>query len=102
VIQEEFCIRHGSGGAGQWHGGDGAIRRLRFLEPMTAVILASRRNVAPFGLAGGADGAAGRQWVERTDGSVEILTGTDSAEMRPGDVFVIETPGGGGYGPAAA
>jgi len=102
VIQEEFCIRHGSGGKGQWHGGDGAIRRLRFLEPMTAVILASRRNVAPFGLAGGADGAAGRQWVERADGSVEILTGTDRAELLPGDAFVIETPGGGGYGPEAA
>jgi 5-oxoprolinase (ATP-hydrolysing) len=102
VIQEEFCIRHGSGGAGQWHGGDGAIRRLRFLEPMTAVILASRRNVAPFGLAGGADGAAGRQWVERADGSVEMLSGTDQAELLPGDAFVIETPGGGGYGPSAA
>jgi 5-oxoprolinase (ATP-hydrolysing) len=58
--------------------------------------------VAPFGLAGGADGAAGRQWVERKDGSVEMLTGTDSAEMLPGDAFVIETPGGGGYGPSAA
>jgi 5-oxoprolinase (ATP-hydrolysing) len=102
VIQEEFCIRHGSGGVGQWHGGDGAIRRLRFLEPMTAVILASRRNVAPFGLAGGADGAAGRQWVERADGSVEMLSGTDQAELLPGDAFVIETPGGGGYGPSAA
>ena len=73
-------------------------RRIRFLEPMTAVIVSSRRNVPPFGLAGGEDGAAGRQWVERADGSTEILTGTDSAELAPGDVFVIETPGGGGYG----
>ncbi len=80
------------------YSGDGAIRRIRFLEPMTAVIVASRRNVAPFGLNGGEDGAAGRQWVERTDAAHEILTGTDSAELVPGDVFVIETPGGGGYG----
>jgi len=100
VRLELFGIRRGSGGAGQWHGGDGAVRRVRFLEPMTAVIVSSRRNVAPFGLAGGADGAVGRQWVERADGAREVLTGTDSAELRPGDVFVIETPGGGGYGAA--
>jgi 5-oxoprolinase (ATP-hydrolysing) len=99
VIVEEFSIRRGSGGAGRWRGGDGARRRIRFLDPMTAVIVSSRRNVAPFGLAGGADGAAGRQWVERTDGSRQSLTGTDRAELAPGDVFVIETPGGGGYGP---
>ena len=98
VRQELFAIRHGSGGAGKWHGGDGAIRRIRFLEPMTAVIVASRREVAPFGLEGGSDGATGLQWVERADGSRETLTGTDRAELLPGDVFVIETPGGGGYG----
>jgi 5-oxoprolinase (ATP-hydrolysing) len=66
------------------------------------VIVSSRRNVAPFGLEGGADGAVGRQWVDRADGTREVLTGTDSAELRPGDVFVIETPGGGGYGRADA
>jgi 5-oxoprolinase (ATP-hydrolysing) len=98
VRQECFAIRRGSGGDGKWRGGDGSIRRIRFLEPMTAVIVASRRNVAPFGLEGGEDGAVGRQWVERADGTHEILTGTDSAELQPGDVFVIETPGGGGYG----
>jgi 5-oxoprolinase (ATP-hydrolysing) len=76
------------------------VRRIRFLAPMTAVIVASRRNVPPFGLAGGAPGAAGRQWVERTGGGIDVLTGTDSTEMAPGDVFVIETPGGGGYGAA--
>ncbi|OJY78339.1 MAG: 5-oxoprolinase [Rhodospirillales bacterium 70-18] len=102
VVLEEFAIRRGSGGAGQWHGGDGARRRIRFLEPMTAVIVASRRVVAPFGLAGGADGAAGRQWVERAGGGREVLSGTASAELAPGDVFAIETPGGGGYGPPAA
>jgi 5-oxoprolinase (ATP-hydrolysing) len=100
VRLERFEIRRGSGGSGQWRGGDGAIRHIRFLEPMTAVIVASRRNVAPFGLAGGEDGAVGRQWVERTDGMHEILTGTDSAELQAGDMFVIETPGGGGYGVA--
>ena len=98
VRLEQFAIRRGSGGSGRWTGGDGAIRRVRFLEPMTAIIVSSRRNVAPFGLAGGADGLPGRQWVERADGRVEVLTGTDKAEMMPGDVFVIETPGGGGHG----
>jgi len=98
VRLEEFAIRRGSGGAGKWRGGDGSVRRMRFLEKMTGIIVASRRNVAPFGLAGGEDGAAGRQWVERTNGAHDILGGTDSAELEPGDVFVIETPGGGGYG----
>ena len=98
VRLEFFGIRHGSGGAGKWRGGDGSIRRIRFLEPMTAVIVSSRREVAPFGLDGGADGAPGLQWVERSDGSRTTLTGTDRAELAPGDVFVIETPGGGGYG----
>jgi len=98
VRQDLFAIRRGSGGTGQWTGGDGAVRRIRFLEPMTAVIVASRREVAPFGLAGGADGAPGRQWVERADGTRTALTGTDRAELAPGDAFVIETPGGGGYG----
>ncbi len=100
VRLEQFSIRRGSGGAGKWHGGDGSIRRIRFLEPMTAVIVASRRNVSPFGLEGGEEGAAGRQWVERANSRHELLTGTDSAELAPGDAFVIETPGGGGYGTA--
>ena len=98
VRLEEFSIRHGSGGAGRQQGGDGAVRRLRFLEPMTAVIVASRRAVAPFGLSGGRDGAAGTQWVERADGTRETLSGTARAELAPGDVFAIATPGGGGYG----
>jgi 5-oxoprolinase (ATP-hydrolysing) len=100
VRLETFALRRGSGGAGRWFGGDGAERRIRFLEPMTAIIVSSRRNVAPFGLAGGADGLRGEQWVERADGSRTVLTGTDKAEMTPGDVFVILTPGGGGYGAA--
>src|SRR4051794_37901306 len=99
VRQEFFGIRHGSGGTGTWRGGDGAIRRIRVLEPVAAVIVSSRREVAPFGLDGGADGAPGLQWVERADGRRDVLTGTDRAELTPGDVFVIETPGGGGFGP---
>ena len=101
VRLERFAIRRGSGGNGKWHGGDGSIRHIRFLEPMKAVIVSSRRNVAPFGLEGGENGAVGRQWVERADATRQVLTGTDSADMNPGDVFVIETPGGGGYGTAA-
>jgi 5-oxoprolinase (ATP-hydrolysing) len=102
VRLEEFSIRRGSGGAGAHHGGDGARRRIRFLAPMTAVIVSSRRRIPPFGLQGGADGAAGRQWVDRIDGTHEVLTGTDRAELSPGDIFVIETPGGGGFGPASS
>ena len=98
VRLERFAIRRGSGGAGRWRGGDGAIRRIRFLEPMTAVIVSSRRTVAPFGLDGAEDGEVGRQWVERAGGTHDILSGTDSAELAAGDVFVIETPGGGGFG----
>ncbi|MBS0560966.1 MAG: hydantoinase B/oxoprolinase family protein [Proteobacteria bacterium] len=100
VRLDGFAIRRGSGGAGRFRGGDGSMRRIRFLTPMTAVVVASRRNVAPFGLMGGEDGAPGRQWVERADGSRTAMTGTDSAAVGPGDVLVIETPGGGGYGPA--
>lgn len=98
VRLEEFSIRHGSGGAGQWRGGDGAVRRVRFLAPMHAVIVSSRRNHAPFGMAGGGPGQPGLQWVDRADGSRTVLTGTDGADLAPGDVFVIHTPGGGGWG----
>jgi 5-oxoprolinase (ATP-hydrolysing) len=101
VRLEEFSIRRGSGGAGRWHGGDGSRRRIRFLHPMEAVIVASRRNVPPHGLQGGADGAAGRQWVERADGSIQWLKGSDSAYLAAGEVLGIETPGGGGWGQAS-
>jgi 5-oxoprolinase (ATP-hydrolysing) len=101
VRLEEFSIRRGSGGAGRWRGGDGSRRRIRFLHPMEAVIVASRRNVPPHGLQGGADGAAGRQWVERTDGSIQWLMGSDSAHLAAGEVLGIETPGGGGWGSAS-
>ncbi|HEX3389336.1 MAG TPA: hydantoinase B/oxoprolinase family protein, partial [Streptosporangiaceae bacterium] len=100
VRLESFEIRRGSGGGGRWPGGDGGRRRLRFLAPMTVSTLSSHRRVPPYGMAGGAPGQLGRQWVERADGQVTGLTGCDRAELGPGDVFVLETPGGGGYGPA--
>jgi 5-oxoprolinase (ATP-hydrolysing) len=98
VRLESFAIRQGSGGAGRHRGGDGAVRRIRFLEPMAAGILSSRRAHAPFGLQGGESGAAGRNTVVRADGRREELGSRAEVRMEPGDVFVIETPGGGGYG----
>ncbi|MBM3483522.1 MAG: 5-oxoprolinase [Alphaproteobacteria bacterium] len=98
VLLERFSIRRGSGGDGRHRGGDGAIRRVRFLEPMTAAILSNSRDVAPFGVAGGQPGQKGRNYVERTDGTITRLTGADRTEMNAGDVFVIESPGGGGFG----
>ena len=100
VRLEEFSIRRGSGGAGRWTGGDGTVRHMRFLEPMTAAILSNRRRIPPFGADGGEPGAVGRNSIERIDGSIEALSSTAEAALNPGDVFVIETPGGGGYGPA--
>jgi len=100
VRVERFAIRPGSGGLGATRGGDGVVRRIRFNAPMTAVIVASRRTVAPHGLAGGASGALGRQWLERADGSIELLAGVDQRELQAGDQLVIETPGGGGFGVA--
>ena len=97
VRLDSYAIRPGSGGAGRWHGGNGAVRRVRFLEPMTAAILSNNRIVPPFGMAGGAPGALGRNYVERADGTVEKLGHIGKVEMRVGDVFVIETPGGGGF-----
>jgi 5-oxoprolinase (ATP-hydrolysing) len=98
VRLESYEIRKGSGGAGQWKGGDGGVRRVRFLERMTVSILSNGRNVPAFGMAGGRPGALGINRVERRDGSVEMLAHIGSAAMEPGDLFVIETPGGGGYG----
>ena len=99
---EEHSIRAASGGRGRWRGGNGATRRVRFLEPMTAAILAGHRRVAPYGMAGGLPGAVGANWVERADGSRSDLSFADETPVQPGDVFVIETPGGGGYGPPPA
>jgi len=98
VMLDSYEIRHGSGGAGRWRGGDGGIRRVRFLEPMTAAILSNNRLHAPFGLLGGSPGQVGRNYIERADGRREELGPQDSAALQAGDVFVVETPGGGGYG----
>jgi 5-oxoprolinase (ATP-hydrolysing) len=98
VILESFAIRAGSGGKGARKGGCGVVRRVRFLDAMTASILSDHRRVPPFGVNGGEPGQVGRNRVVRGDGSIEELAGADSTEMKPGDVFVIETPGGGGFG----
>ncbi|QYX58128.1 hydantoinase B/oxoprolinase family protein [Roseovarius sp. SCSIO 43702] len=98
VRVEQFTIRRGSGGAGKHRGGDGIIRRLKFLEPMTTTVLTSHRVVPPSGLNGGKPGKVGRNAIERADGRVEELQGNDMADVDSGDVFVMETPGGGGYG----
>ena len=98
VLLESFAIRAGSGGRGRQRGGDGAVRKVRFLESMTASILSGHRLVAPHGMAGGEPGQPGRNFVLRRDGTTSALGPFDRTEMAPGDVFVIETPGGGGYG----
>ena len=97
VRLEEFRIRSESGGKGEYSGGDGIVRRLRFLEPMITTVLTSHRITQPFGVNGGEPGAPGRNAVERADGTVDDLQGNDETEMAPGDIFVMETPGGGGF-----
>jgi 5-oxoprolinase (ATP-hydrolysing) len=98
VRLESYEVRHGSGGTGWWKGGDGGVRRVRFLEPMTASILSNSRRHGPFGMAGGDAGQPGINRVVRADGSVEQLDHIGQAEMGAGDIFEIHTPGGGGYG----
>lgn len=100
ILIERFGVREGSGGAGQWHGGNGAVRIVRFREAMTAAILSNRRTTAPFGVGGGEAAKPGRNAVRRANGRVEELGSTARTEMAPGDAFIIETPGGGGYGAA--
>jgi 5-oxoprolinase (ATP-hydrolysing) len=98
VRLESYEIRQGSGGAGRWRGGNGGVRKVRFLEAMTAAILSNNRLHAPFGMAGGQPAQVGRNLVQRADGSIEQLGHIGKTDMAPGDVFIIETPGGGGYG----
>ncbi|HRK56709.1 MAG TPA: hydantoinase B/oxoprolinase family protein, partial [Burkholderiaceae bacterium] len=100
VRVDSYVIRPNSGGRGQWHGGNGGVRRIRFLKAMSASILSNNRKEAPFGLAGGKAGKSGRNWIERADASRVELGATAQVAMQAGDVFVIETPGGGGYGSA--
>jgi 5-oxoprolinase (ATP-hydrolysing) len=98
VRLESYEIVPGTGGAGRWSGGNGGRRRIRFLEPMTVSTLSSHRRVPAYGMDGGAPGALGRQWVEHEDSSMNAMEACDSVLVKAGDVFVIETPGGGGYG----
>jgi len=98
VRLERFARRRGSGGIGRWRGGDGVVRVLRALEPITLAILSGSRRVAPFGLAGGGEGRCGRNALLRADGGCEELGGSAQVAMEPGDLFVLETPGGGGWG----
>ncbi len=100
VLVESFSIRNGSGGNGYYQGGNGVIRRIRFNQKMSASILSNHRLVAPFGLNGGESGMLGRNQIERKDGTIEELGSTASVQLEEGDVFVIKTPGGGGYGKA--
>jgi 5-oxoprolinase (ATP-hydrolysing) len=99
VRVDAFEVRRGSGGRGRWRGGHGVTRRIRFLEPMTVALLTGHRRVPPYGMAGGNPGACGANLIERSDGSVDRLGGCDAAEVGAGDVLVVHTPGGGGYGP---
>jgi 5-oxoprolinase (ATP-hydrolysing) len=99
VRVEHFGVRRGSGGAGRWTGGDGAVRRIVFDEAMTVSVLAGHRRVAPYGMDGGEPGALGRTWIVRADGSTTEMGSADTAQVEPGDVLVVETPGGGGFGP---
>ncbi|WP_424887061.1 hydantoinase B/oxoprolinase family protein [Streptomyces sp. XH2] len=99
VLLEEFAVRTGSGGEGRWRGGDGTVRRLLFREPMTVSTLSGHRRIPPYGMAGGRPGSPGSNRVERADGRTTPMAGCDSVDVRPGDVLVVETPGGGGYGP---
>ena len=101
VLVEAFSVRRGAGGKGLHTGGDGVVRRIRFRAPMTGAILSNRRITAPFGVQGGGDGKVGRTWVERKNGELIELGATGQAELEPGDVFVIATPGGGGFGSAS-
>ncbi|HEY5810570.1 MAG TPA: hydantoinase B/oxoprolinase family protein, partial [Povalibacter sp.] len=100
VRLDSFRIRPGSGGEGRHRGGNGVDRRIRFLEPMTAVLLSNRRSTVPFGMAGGGAAATGENWIERSDGRHESFGATHQVLMEPGDVIVIRTPGGGGFGSA--
>ncbi|MGH3521159.1 MAG: hydantoinase B/oxoprolinase family protein [Haloechinothrix sp.] len=98
ALVEEYKVRRGSGGAGRWRGGDGGVRRIRFREPMTVSTLSGHRRVSPYGMAGGSPGSLGLNRIERADGTEVAMSGCDSVQVEPGDVLVVETPGGGGYG----
>jgi 5-oxoprolinase (ATP-hydrolysing) len=94
----EFSIRKKSGGIGRYSGGNGIVRKLKFLEEMTVTVLSSHRIIPPHGTAGGSPGNTGENKVLRANGQLEKLNGNDSTQMQPGDTFIMRTPGGGGFG----
>ena len=98
VVVEEFSIRQDSGGKGKKRGGNGVIRKIRFLEPMIAGILSNRRRVFSFGIENGGSGKVGKNYIKKSDTTVEKLGSQATVEINRGDTFIIETPGGGGYG----
>jgi 5-oxoprolinase (ATP-hydrolysing) len=98
VLLKSFEIREGSGGEGQYQGGDGVMRKLQFRESMSVSLLTGHRHIPPFGLRGGASGQCGQNSVEKQDGSVIRLGSCESIEVDAGDTLIIETPGGGGFG----
>ena len=98
VLLEDFHIRKGSGGKGQWNAGDGVRRTIRFLEKMEYTILSGHRRIRPFGMAGGEDGQIGENWVRRNDGTMERLKGADATVVDAGEAIIIQTPTAGGYG----
>ena len=100
VIVESFSVRENSGGSGKWCGGNGSVRRLRFVESVEAAILSNHRRIAPFGVDGGESGKTGGNRIERANGDVEELSSTATVTLKENDIFIIETPGGGGYGRA--
>ncbi len=100
VRVDEFSIRRRSGGRGAYNGGDGIVRKLKFLEPMTVTVLTSHRTTAPHGASDGSAGKIGENSIQRRTGKIENLQGYDAAQMQAGDVFVVKTPGGGGFGEA--
>jgi len=98
VFVESFAIRKGSGGSGRWRGGDGVVRKIRFREPMTVAILANSRRIAPFGMYGGQPGQVGRTTIVRAGQGIEEFRSSAKMEVQCGDVIIVETPGGGGFG----
>jgi 5-oxoprolinase (ATP-hydrolysing) len=100
VRLDSFSLRADSGGAGKWCGGNGAVRKIRFLEPVEASILSNHRDVAPFGLCGGGAGSTGRNQKLYASGEIENLAATAAVHLDAGDCLIIATPGGGGFGQA--
>ena len=98
----EFSVRRGSGGRGRNRGGDGTVRKLEFRAPMSGALLANHRRIVPFGVQGGGAGAPGTASIQRASGEIEPLGATARFEVAPGDQLIIETPGGGAYGPTSA